>query len=193
MNEQQKAWLNTVLGADRASTLLSTAEAATKELEGLYAYKALESKADAGAGDSKGDGEGDGADDEGSKESKVESTETKTEEQSTVSMADAIEAIGALLEEKTAPILAAVKAQDEVIKTLVERDTARETELASIKTVVEGQKTNGHAPKAAAFRATEVESNVLDKDKAVELFGADNPPTNPARAYVEDLIGKGAR
>lgn len=196
MDDKRKAWFASLVGEERADKIVGIAAQKSKDLEGLFAFKAVEAMKtepddppppDDGDGD---DGDGDGGDDRALAEKAGEF----------------FEAIAETVNDAISPAVAAVKAQDQVLaalatqmKTLTDRMDA--LEAAKTPEPVEERKTVSPASRAREAlkqRATEDDSNVIDDEKVRELFASvgkttEEQPTNPARPYIDDLIRSGGR
>lgn len=88
------------------------------------------------------------------------------------------------------PVVAAIESLANRLEALNVIQASMATLEAEVNTLKEK---DAASPRArSAYRATEADDNVLDPDKIKDLLGADDEaPTNPARAYVEDLIQLG--
>lgn len=179
MDEAKKAWFETMLGNERTSQIISRAAEATKDLEGLHAFKALVEP-----------------------EAPAEET-AKAADEAAVEVIELTDAQSALLEamfSKTMePVVNGLRAIDAVLKTVMEGSAEKESSrdeqlkaiidrLDAIEQVVETK--TGHAPKqATVFRATSAAENLLDPERAKDLLNVtEQPPAAPVTPYINDLL-----
>lgn len=191
MDDERRAWFKTILGEDRADAILARADTATKELEPLFAHKALAQKAEdeaaaaaaaaatASADGAAGDPPADGAPPADAPTDAPASETDKT--------AELLTGIVDIINTAIAPVVEAVKASDQVIEGLTEEVKTLKAQLAEVQT----SKT---APRLAAMhRATESDDNVADADKVKSLLSANGAPpapaANPVAPYLADILG----
>lgn len=207
MDERKLKMMTDIFGEDLASKIVGKAESQTKELEdGGIAFKSSdlltelkavadslpdeakakvaavvekyskpeEKKADDKKADKKEDDEEEDMPKKPGMMKKEGETETKSQD--------------------LAPVVAALEAIGERLSGLEALKTSVTSLEGEIKTLKEKEAT---APRGkTAFFASESKDNVLDPDKIKEVTGDDGKdklPVNPARSYVEDLIGAPSR
>lgn len=182
MEQQKREWFAKIFASETAADeIITRAASATKELESLYSYKAV--KAD---------------EPEPDPPTPPAEPEPPTSDDDAASVAQFQTGLADVLSKALAPVVDAIKTIDTAISQGAERDAARDktiTDLqAAVATLTEAatKTAPSSAPRAAAHRATEVDTNILDPDKAKGLFDPGNgTPATPARPYVDDLIRTG--
>lgn len=188
MDDERRAWFTSILGAEKAESILARADTATKELEPLFAHKALAAKADAEAAAAAAaagtSGEGEGAPADGAGDTTPEPTPTETDK-----TAELLTGLVAVINDAIAPVIEAVKAGDRVVEDLTEQVKSLKAQLEEVQT-----KTKSSAPRlAAVHRATESDDNLADADKVKALLSANGdipaPVASPIAPYLADILG----
>lgn len=197
MNDAKRGFFAELIGAERADAIIEKASSSTKDLESLYAYKAIDElneKADADDS-TKTDDETEKAkkklppfmknDDDEDDEDEDEKEKAKT--------ALLLEGIADIVSTAIAPQTNAIKATDEILKALVDTTKALDARLRAVE-AASTEKATSNAPRGLRiFRASEAESNVVEKTEAEKVAG--DPPMGTPSAiapYIADLIKKGA-
>lgn len=211
MDSLKADWLSKIAGPDLAQSILARADDATKTLEAQVAFKsgpvvdalaamrkeieasgkpealtAYESLVSAMAGlpseQKTAEAAAETAADDSAQvdTSAEEATAAESQDAKTITV-DASALANALM-----PLL------EPITKALDEVRTAHTTLAKQVSDLGEWQKTIDATPRGAAYRATTSDANVLDPEKAKDLLGENNPPSNPVAPYIDDLL-KGAR
>lgn len=206
MDSLKADWLSKIAGPDLAQSILARADDATKTLEAQVAFKsgpvvdalaamrkeieasgkpealtAYESLVSAMAGLPSEQKTAEAAaetaaDDSAQVDTSAEEATTAEPEAKTITV-DASALANALM-----PLL------EPITKALDEVRTAHTTLAKQVTDLGEWQKTIDATPRGAAYRATTSDGNVLDPEKAKDLLGENNPPSNPVAPYIDDLL-----
>lgn len=194
MDEKRKAWFQSLVGPAHADRIVGVASAKSKELEGLYSFKALDAlKAEPEEPPEPPEeppDDDDGGDDGGEEEKAL-----------ALKAGEFFEAIAETVNEALSPAVEAVKAQDLLLSAMVEEIKSLRSRLDKLEAVEEKTATPAptqtkasRAREALAARPTESDGNIVDSGIVREMFKAagkdPSPPQddNPVRPYIDDIF-----
>lgn len=201
MDSTKAAWLEKAVGQDLAKQLIEKADANTKELEALVAYKELSEPATTAlrslgelivaTGDQKLSDAFKALTMEIVKQPQAATTASAPDAQAQPpeappsASASEPQSTGDQSQAQQPDLAELVKAQlSELIQPLIESQKALTDRLEAIE-----KSEPSHAPRATAFRASQDSSTAVpDPEKVKAMVGAGEPAASPVAPYIEDLL-----